>query len=279
MKIKEFFAFVSERHKIYRYREVLHQPKPWTDDPILRRYRFCNVYRELDRVTEWIRENWRDPHRRDPDLWFALTVARFLNLPASLKAIGYPVPFEKTAFKRVLRRRKESGEVIFNGAYMIHADAVETGLKTDYLADFVFTPMWKDRESLRPRKTDSLRDFYTRLREYRDIGSFMAGQIIADTKFTPPLRDAEDWWTFAVPGPGSLRGMNLICGRDMNAKWKEDEWYDRLGVLQEAVDPLVKDADMPRLSSQDLQNCLCEYSKYMKAKLGLGRPKTLFNGA
>jgi hypothetical protein len=42
--------FVRERHNIYLRRKA-GKPKPWTEDPILQRNYFCNVYRELDKTT------------------------------------------------------------------------------------------------------------------------------------------------------------------------------------------------------------------------------------
>jgi hypothetical protein len=62
--VPELFAFMKERHAIWE-RKVAGQPKPWTQDPILQSYRFCNVYRELDTVTVWINNNWRTPHYED----------------------------------------------------------------------------------------------------------------------------------------------------------------------------------------------------------------------
>src|SRR3990167_2039864 len=84
--------FVLERHRIYVRRFVNKDEKPWTTDPILRSYRFCNVYRELDAVTIWLRQTWREPHAEDPMLWFAMVMARFLNNPESLSSVGYPSP-------------------------------------------------------------------------------------------------------------------------------------------------------------------------------------------
>src|SRR4249919_3123124 len=93
--VERLFAFIHERYMIYIRKEAEDKP-PWTDDPILRDYRFCNIYREDDKVTVWIRENWRKPNSDDPDLWFAMCVARLFNLPTTLEAIGYPVPFSTT---------------------------------------------------------------------------------------------------------------------------------------------------------------------------------------
>src|SRR5215813_2551463 len=92
--VQRLFAFAQERYNIFLRRNAGEKP-PWTKDPVLRDYRFCNVYREDDRVTIWIRENWREPHADDPDLWFAMAVARLVNWPDSLAALGYPVPWDR----------------------------------------------------------------------------------------------------------------------------------------------------------------------------------------
>jgi hypothetical protein len=277
VRVKELFAFIRERHAIYE-RRAAGEPKPWTEDPILRAYRFCNVYRELDKVTVWIRENWREPNAKDPDLFFAMVVARLLNKPESLAELDYVLPWDKVRFKKILRKRKERGEKIFSAAYMIHADAEEGWLKTDYLAEQVLTPMWKEREDLRPRKGDTLSQFHSRLMTQRDMGSFMAGQVIADTKFAEPLKSAADWWTWAAPGPGSLKGMNYVLGLPSSTKHPAGIWERSLKVLQTKIDPLAREAGLPRISAQDLQNCLCEFSKYERARLGEGRPKQLYDG-
>lgn len=277
MKVKELFAFIHERHSIYERRKR-GDAKPWTSDPILRAYRFCNVYRELDKVTIWIRENWREPNAADPDLWFAMVVARLLNLPASMEELSYPVPFDRAQFKRTLRRRKERGDTVFSGAYMIHADAEEGWLKTDYLAERVLAPLWKDRADVRPRKSDTLAQFHARLMTYRDMGSFMAAQVVADTKFHGVLAKATDWWTWAAPGPGSTRGMNRVTGRNIKTRWEDDYWWGILNELGVKINVLAHTAGMPRISAQDLQNCTCEWDKYERARLGEGRPKQRYAG-
>jgi hypothetical protein len=41
---------------------------------------------------------------------------------------------------------------------------------------------------------------------------------------------------------------------------------------------MFKKARMPQLHAQDLQNCLCEFDKYERVRLGEGRPKAKYNG-
>jgi hypothetical protein len=148
IRTRELFVFTRERHFIYLRRRA-GKPKPWTTNPILQQWRFCNVYRELDTVTQWIAQHWREPHRADPDLWFAMAVARFVNWPDSLNAIGYPVPWRPERFVKVLEDRMRRREKVFTGAYMIHADRHFAGSKAAYLATEVLSPLWDDRECLR----------------------------------------------------------------------------------------------------------------------------------
>lgn len=52
---REVEVFIKERMLIWERREV-GESVPFTEDVILRDYRFCNIYRELDRQTIEIHE-------------------------------------------------------------------------------------------------------------------------------------------------------------------------------------------------------------------------------
>lgn len=54
------FDYMRARHEIYLKRKAGVPRGQWTDDPIFLTYRFCNVYRELDTTTIWLRENVRE---------------------------------------------------------------------------------------------------------------------------------------------------------------------------------------------------------------------------
>jgi hypothetical protein len=267
--------FIIERESIRIKKEVGERP-PWTRDPILRGGYFCNVHREDDRVTRWIAANWRKPYDGDPYLWFAMTVARFVNWPDTLAALGYPVPWKPEHFLAVMARRKARGETVYGPAYMIHADNRPNSphrTTAAYQEAEVFRPLWRDRERLRPRRGDNmLASYFRRLSRYHGMGGFMVGQIIADLKYVQPLRSASDWWSFAVSGPGSRRGLNNALGRDPKTSWRsEDEWRRAFDQVCGAIAPELKQAGI-KLHAQDLQNCLCEFSKYETIRLG-GRPK------
>ncbi len=108
--------WIKEREEI-RLRRQAGAPPPWTDNLILREWPFCNVRREDDRVTRWIAVNWRQVHASDPDLYLAMAVARYVNWPDSLAALGYPVPWDCEHFTAVMQARTLSDDTAWGPAY------------------------------------------------------------------------------------------------------------------------------------------------------------------
>jgi len=274
---------MRERHAIYQ-RRMQGKSKPWTKDKILQQYRFCNVYRELDTVTQWIGKNWRLPHRSDPNLWFTMCVARLVNWPDTLQALGYPVPWSLKHFLEVMRERSEGGKA-WGGAYIVSTNGNEME-KADYIGSRVLGPLWADRNAIQAdiyghpsdAHKPTLATVHNALTNYIGLGSFLAAQVIADLKYVAPLRDAADWHTWAASGPGSKRGLNRVYEYAVDCPMPEARWLDHLQNLHKHIEPLVKKADMPRLHAQDLQNCLCEFDKYERTRLGEGRPRSKYPG-
>lgn len=272
MRSQELFEFIEKRHTIYERRSRGEQ-KPWTDDPILRNYRFCNVYRELDKQTLWFSEFWRRDHK---DLWFASLVFRFVNWSDTLKLVGFPIPWNEEKFIRVLEERKANGEQVYSGAYMISTHGVKQE-KHLYIADSL-SKIWDNREAIRYKPGEKLDDFHKRLMDCFDVGSFIAAQVIADCKYVGPMRKAPDWYLFAASGPGSRRGLNRVFNLPTDESLDEILWRKKLLKLHAAIETLVYTVDMEPLHAQDLQNCLCEFDKYERVRLGEGRPKSRYNG-
>ena len=114
--------------------------------------------------------------------------------------------------------------------------------------------------------------------QYPGMGSFLAAQVICDLKYVEPLRSADDWRTWAASGKGSLRGLNRVMGHDKGRSWTEHEWFRRLHALHAEIGPLVRASKMPPIHAQDLQNCLCEFDKYERTRLGEGKPRCRYAG-
>ena len=269
------FCEFIERREALRKRRESGEPPPWTGDPVLLQFRFCNVRREDDRVTRWIAKNWRKPHEDAPHLWFAMLVARFFNDPETLDSIWCPhTRWRADSALEALRDRRAAGHRVFNPAYIVSTNGVSCD-KLDYLFERVFAPAWERRDEIRPRPSDSLSSFANRLRTLNGVSGFMAGQTVADLKYAPQLARANDWWSWAASGPGSRRGLNRMVGRDKLAPWREEDWHAKLLELQGLVNDRFHKS-IGSLHAQDLQNCLCEFDKYQRFTTGEGRPKQKF---
>lgn len=275
--------WVRERYRILERKEA-GRPRPWTKDPILAEYRFCNVFREDDSVTRWVHTYWlqRRGTKREADMWFAMAVARLLNLPSTLRVLGWPLPWNESDFLQALGDHRAAGNKVFNGAYIVSTNGHKMD-KLEYLATKVLTPLWQSRGIIAPRKGDTLADFHARLVQHDGMGSFMAAQVIADVKHhrTGPLYNAPDWYTWAASGPGSRRGLNRVYGRDIKAPWREGEWLAALAPVHADLKTVVHKTTKGQrvLDAQNFQNCLCEFDKYMRAHLGEGKPKAKYTPA
>jgi hypothetical protein len=210
----EFVDMVAERGQILQKRTV-GLPYPWTADEILGRWYFTNMSRAQDKHTVWLWNNWCRPHADDPDLWFAMVVARLTNRIETWEALGYPVPWNPEHFIAVMANRPKGKA--YGSAYVIPAFQGDTRPKYVSQAE-IFTRMWDDRGKLRPRDDMLVAQFVQNLQAYPTIGQFLAWQIAADTKPFSALRTAPDFHTAAGSGPGSQIGMNLIMGRLPNAR-------------------------------------------------------------
>lgn len=276
MKIQPFLQFIAARERV-RLRKESGAPKPWTDDPILQRYRFCNIRREDDRTTRWIAQHWRAGRADNQDLWFWMLVARYINRISTLKRFTPVRAWNPSAVRTILRSVAEDGPV-WGAAYMIGTHGVAKN-KIDYVVDDILSSAWARRKEIRPRLGDTLAEFCVRLTSLDGVSGFTAGQVIADTKYANcTLQTADDWYTFAVSGPGSRRGLNRLLDRPVGAPWKETEWKRQLDALYATVRERGPQYGLPPLHAQDIQNCLCEFDKYERVRLGEGTPKQRYPG-
>lgn len=271
-----FYHWIVQRERCRVGRENRLE-KPWSDDPILQSYRFCNVRREDDTVTKWIHRHWLQPFENIADakrMALAMIVARTVNSVNTLIEIGFPaLDFDKWLLEsRVkMKTRRANGFQVWTGAYLVSTNGHAMD-KIDYILDKVWTPFMKHGRG--PFKGESLESYHKYLMHYDGLGSFMAGQVIADLKFSGMLSNAPDWNSWAPVGPGSKRGLNRYFSRPLEKNIKAEQvTRELLGVQLQVQQRLGLD-----LAVHNIQNCFCEYDKYMRVKLGEGKPRSSYPG-
>lgn len=277
MTIETLLHWIKERESIRRKKEA-GEPRPWTTDTILDTYRFCNVRRMDDRVSRWLTDNWYRPFAGHPNLWFACAVARQINWPdtlAELTSVVFDDQVSGGAIYEVLADRTQRKEKVYTGAYVLSGTL--GGTKIEQTALKILGPLLRDPPPLRPT---SLQETHRGFLERPGFASFMAGQVVADMHSAGVL-DPADALTWAPIGPGSTRGLNRLADKRVESRWP---WAGRVENPIERmreVAAIVK-AELPEiwedrgLVLMDIQNCLCEYDKYMRTLNGEGRPRSMY---
>jgi hypothetical protein len=268
--------WIEERENIRALKEANH-PKPWTRDPIFRDVYFCNVRREQDKTTKWIR-NFYNPWVMHDNFELNIVLARLLNWPATLQRIGFWDTDERS-FTDLNNILDGMAGKVFGNAYIVSTNGNSVP-KAQYLcrvllpgAHEVLNALWRKSYGC-----GSLGQAYTSIIRIHGMGSFMAGQVIADLKNTRghPLTQADDWWTFVVPGPGSIRGVNWIMNGNPDRRG-----FENFTAAVETIRYMLEKErceGIETICNQDLQNCLCEFDKYCRVLTGTGKSKRGYDG-
>lgn len=267
-RMAEMFFFSAERHRM-QVRRSRGESWPWTDDPILTEYHFCNIFRELDKTTIWIKRRFLGEHQDHPNLWFAACLARRINYPPTLMELGFPLTWDPDRTVQVMRDRMARGEKTFNpNAYRMVGGSSVGGDMTGHIVNRLLQPLWDARE-IRPLSFDSLRETVEYQNTFMGWGNMVSYQVALDLVGTPVLPFPLDQDTWSNVGPGGIRGLNRIFGRPLETGLtshserfistclEELKWVQ--GEQRHYWPPTF-----PRLFLCDVENCACEYDKFMR---------------
>lgn len=285
-RTKDLAYWINEREhmRMRKENELEVFGPPYSVDRSMAGVRYCNVHREDDKVTRWVRDNWRNPNSDSPLLTLGMVAARMINWPDTLEEVKFPWPGDKaTGFqdwsghaKAVIRERQRDGLKAWTSAYTI-STCGRSMKKEDYVFDHVLQTVAKMDWFGEPIGfTWTLALAHQRLTLVDGLGSFLAAQVVADLKNTPghPLASAPDFWTWSAPGPGSLRGLEAYFETKISPSGYQ---YAIKRVYDEVIPELYPYVTDKGLHMQDLQNCLCEFSKYMRVKEGDGRVRNKYS--
>lgn len=267
--------WIHEREAIRKAKEA-GAPKPWTTDPLLRDYRWCNVSRMDDRVSVDLMKGWYRPADARTQL-VAATLGRLINWPQALLEGTEGSPFSMghlAGLRPRLRARAARSEKIFTGAYVV--PGVPGSNKIDSTLDLVQRVSGRAGEILK----STMKSTWAELLEMDGLGSFLAGQIVADLARLDTGADWPDRDTWAPVGPGSARGINRLYGRPKNQAVSQGQFEIDLREYIREVRPRIEMiADDRKLHAQDFQGTHCEFDKYRRLTLGEGSVRARYDGA
>lgn len=257
-----FLDFVLERHRVWEKRQA-GLPQPWTEDPVLATRKFTNVFRFLDPGSQFVIQHLlhEDPeqtlarcflyrHTNLPSAWMAYAVEHG-SMPDVLGGLDFLEEFWMDY--------KADGGKVFSGAYMIYPQSSVPG--TDKVTSIIdltrrlFVSGSRVRHDFMNARSQTER--FAALRTNRGVADFMSMQILTDFGYGTEFREDD----FVVPGPGAIKGAAALGLKGPEAI----EW----GCLTLSEEPPLVPADdygehYLTPSRMDVQNCLCEFSKYVR---------------
>lgn len=270
--LEEFCDFVTAREAM-RVRRAEGLPREaWTADPILRDHRFCNVHREHDAVTKYVRRTVLSRTVHHAVVQFL--ACRIHNEPRVLDKL---LPFDTNApaaeAKRFADTEKElraQGLKMLRGAYLVvpHGTGGKGRTPTTYYAAVYREMARRDPAPLEAATT--LAEVAAWMMAQVGVGAFFANQVCTDLRYhapLTPLRRFTDWETFVLAGPGTSRGLNRYHGRPVFTAAPLARKTEELLAVREEVRPFLPAAINEYFRDiNDLSNCFCEFDKYRRAQ-------------
>ena len=271
-----YWRFAAERQAIY-FRRLASRTGPWSDDRILTEFRFTNVYRISDRVSQYlVRKVQYDPTRSTSpeEVFFRTLLFKVFNRIETWEALERklgPITWRSTPLDgivKVLDGEITAGKPVYSAAYIMPSPSLGHQRKhANHLA--LLKRMMQDRLPDRLASADSLEAAYRMILGYPGIGPFLAFQYCIDLNYST-LMDFEEG-DFVVAGPGALDGI-AKCFEGVETEkssaviyWmaeRQNEEFDRLGLTFPGLFGR-------RLQPVDCQNVFCEVAKYAR----LAHPK------
>jgi alpha-glutamyl/putrescinyl thymine pyrophosphorylase clade 1 len=288
-RLDQWAYWITEREHIRRMREA-GEPAPWTRDPAMAGTRYCNVRRMDDKVSKWLLANWYPAGATPRSYLLAALLARMINRPETLAHMTDGEPFRRykpVQFHKRMYEMKATGAPVFTNAYIINGASGGPKIEQVLNAITIASDMAEDDDATAFIEPKSLEVTAGRLHALPGVGSFIAGQVVADLR---QVMRYKGWWLdrmdWAPVGPGSNRGMRYLLGvygpedlagrgGEMHQKVFTIKLQELVGIAKahKEVGPVFADR---KLEAHDIQNTLCELSKYIRVKNG-GHAKNKFS--
>lgn len=303
--VKHLYDFVTERYKIHIRKDFLKQKAPWTNNPILSQYKFCNIRREHDRQSQYLIKNISTNSCLSlEDKIVNSFYFRAWNNWDTMKDLGGPWPAKclySSQMKEQVRpiyqqlASEDPDRKWWSSAYnqggtkqaWRYPDPNEKINKEDDIPLRVFHigPWLKEHNTVEKLLSASdQKAAFEAIKEIQGFADFLAYQIFVDLTYIEEFPFSEN--EFVVAGPGCKKGLNKLFD---DYDWLTHE--EALFWLADNIDEIFNEVhppfwagrlfvDLPQedrfFSVMCLENCMCEFCKYIRTVEGNGRPRVKY---
>ena len=299
-----FFHWIVERHEVYRKRAAGLPFEKWTDDEILKRYKFTNPFRENDSETMWMRVYLKPDDPVDATLTNNIMNAALFRMIGTrhfaevfLREHGWITPhnYNQDMLISIIDDLLERKQKCFTGAYIITNQGIKARKSKVVIGSFItglYCQVYHEPNVRKLATFTRQQQFQEWLMKFRGFGGggFMAYEVVCDITHmplmhgSPPRSWLVDRYTWGNAGPGALRGLNRVWGKPLTSGFGAPATSLRkmqvLHDMKELLHDISKEygyrpIDLFDVDMRCIEHSLCEYDKYMRVKNDEGRPRSV----
>jgi hypothetical protein len=268
-----YWKFAAERQNVF-FKRYFKKPWPWTKDPVIAKYKFTNVYRIADRVSQYLVKEviYNEKFSSDiTEVFFRIMIFKLFNkietwekLLTEIGEIRYK-NFKVSIYDKILSRISQTGQAIYSAAYIMPSGKSFFGhdkKHTNHL--WLIEKMMRESLPQKIEESGTMQRGFELFRSYPSIGDFLAYQYITDINYSEITDFSET--EFVIPGPGAKSGISK-CFSDLGGLSqveiiklmmdRQEIEFDRLDLKFERI------VNRP-LQLIDCQNVFCETDKYAR---------------
>lgn len=269
---EDITRFIRERITIWEKKTKNEEP-PYTADPILSTYRFCNIFREFDRQTIAFHE-LLNPLRGDFPLWLLnMFYCRMIARPETIRAVGllsFDTEHNDSIYKKLnaLARPRYGTPYVFPVSVIMRSS---TPTRELFLTKYLPSVLRAVSNEIATWKKESVYDGVGKVLPLFGFNlEFLWTEVLIDVAYQFP--EYIDLFARFPIGPGSAPTFKRIA-KDQNPSLLAARIARipfRTGLTYNGS-PLM-------LSAENWEGVGCEFRKYSNLKEGKGR-KRLFKTA
>jgi hypothetical protein len=280
---------IIERMCIYIKKEQ-GATKPWTQNPTLRDYRFCNVFRDLDKTYKLLEQLIKED---TPGYWGARLMLRWSSSTPLIEAVRR----EDYKWRECLAGDVEplidliiedyEGPLV-TGSFIVKRPGGKQGDRYMFRQYFYVLRELANQWLQFDKGALTIKEFCATLQDRLPwCGSFTSYCIASDLMYdNRVLAYAPDLYTWAAQGPGAIRGLAYLYNTteaEIKRNWNQlipfivnlwtKEGEEIRSVIWQKVGQVPVADRVLKPMALDVEHWFCEYFKYVR-----GNAKRRYNG-
>jgi hypothetical protein len=270
-----YWRFAALRQQAF-FNRIEGNHYPWSTDPIINKYRFTNVYRAADRVSQYLIRNviYNEALPDSPrEILFRIFLFKLFNKIETWEMLNAklgPLVYEEYDFRHydaILSKAIDSGKRIYSAAYIMPSGKSYFGHERKHSNHLKLIELIIDSGAHnRLMEAGTMQQAFEIIKHFPSLGDFLAYQFLIDINYSPILNFSES--DFVVPGPGAKGGIGkcFVDTGGLNNAEIIKLMTDRQEREFERLEFSFRTLWGRKLQLIDCQNIFCEVDKYARVK-------------